>query len=55
MMYYHWPTRDPFTNMNYRQTYNIRHILAGNKIIDHSDAVGASPVGAAPTPSSFST
>ena len=25
------------------------------KIIDHSDAVGASPVGAAPTTSSFST
>ena len=29
--------------------------LVGNKIVDHSDAVGASPVGAAPTTSSFST
>ena len=27
----------------------------GNKIIDNSDVVGASPVGAAPTTSSFST
>ena len=27
----------------------------GNKIVDHSDVVGASPVGAAPTTSSFST
>ena len=27
----------------------------GNKIADHSDVVGASPVGAAPTTSSFST
>ena len=39
----------------YRQTFNIRHNLAGNKIVDHSDVVGASPVGAAPTTSSFST
>ena len=29
--------------------------LEGNKIVDHSDVVGASPVGAAPTTSSFST
>ena len=28
---------------------------AGTKIVDHSDVVGASPVGAAPTTSSFST
>ena len=39
----------------YRQVYNIRHTLAGNKIVDHSDVVGAPPVGAAPTTSSFST
>ena len=38
----------------YRQVYNIRRTL-GNKIVDHSDVVGASPVGAAPTTSSFST
>ena len=40
---------------NYRKTSNIRRTLAGNKIVDHSDVVGASPVGAAPTTSSFST
>ena len=31
------------------------HTLVGNKIVDRSDVVGASPVGAAPTTSSFST
>ena len=41
--------------MNYCQTYNISHTLLGKKIIDHSDVVGASPVGAAPTTSSFLT
>ena len=39
----------------YWQTSNIRHSLVGNKIVDHSDVVGASPVGAVPTTSSFST
>ena len=39
----------------YSKTYNIRRTLVGNKIVDHSDVVGASPVGAAPTTSSFST
>ena len=39
----------------YRQISNIRRTLVGNKIIDHSDVVGASPVGAAATTSSFST
>ena len=39
----------------YRQTSNIRHTLAGNEIIDHSDVVEASPGGAVPTTSSFST
>ena len=29
--------------------------LVANKIVDHSDVVGASPVDAAPTTSSFST
>ena len=33
----------------------MRHTLICNKIIDRSDVVGASPVGAAPTTSSFST
>ena len=40
---------------NYRKVSNIRRTLVGNKIVDHSDVVGASPVGAAPTTSSFST
>ena len=33
----------------YCQTSNISRTLVGNKIVDHSDVVGASPVGAAPT------
>ena len=32
-----------------------RTLLAGNKIADHSNVFGASPVGAASTISSFST
>ena len=44
----------PLINI-YRQVSNIRRTLVGNKIVDHSDVVGASPVGAAPTTSSFST
>ena len=42
-------------NFIYRHVSNIRRTLIGNKIVDHSDVVGASPVGAAPTTSSFST
>ena len=38
----------------YRQTSNISCTIVGNKIVHHSDVVGASPVGAAPTTSSFS-
>ena len=38
-----------------RKTYNISRTLVGNKIVDNSDVVGASPVSAAPTTSSFST
>ena len=39
----------------YRQVSDISGTLVGNQIIDHSNVVGASPVGAAPTTSSFST
>ena len=39
----------------YRETSNISRTLVGSKIVDNSDVVGASPVGAAPTTSSFST
>ena len=42
-------------NKKYRQTSNISCTLVGNKIVDHSDVVGASPIGAAPTTSLFST
>ena len=38
----------------YRKISRYKRTL-GNKIVDHSDVVGASPVGAAPTTSSFST
>ena len=37
------------------QSFNISRTLVGNKIIDHSNVVGASPVSAAPATSSFST
>ena len=40
---------------NYRETSNINHTLIGNKIVNNSDVVGASPVDAAPSTSSFST
>ena len=43
------------THNNYRKTSNISRTLVGNKIVDNSDVVGASPIGAAPTTSSFST
>ena len=39
----------------YHQTSNISHISVGNQVIDHSDVVGASPVGIDPTTSSFLT
>ena len=42
-------------NNIYCQVSNIRRTLIGNKIVDHSDVVGASPEPDAPTTSSFST
>ena len=42
-------------NLTYRKTSNVSRTLVGNKIVDNSEVVGASPVGAAPTTSSFST
>ena len=42
-------------NTYYRKTSNISRTLVGKEIVDNSDVVGASPVGAAPTTSSFST
>ena len=43
------------SNIRYCQTSNISHTLVSNKTVDHSDVVGASPVSAAPTTSSFLT
>ena len=40
---------------DYCKTSHISRTLVGNKIVDNSDVVGASPVGAAPTTSSLST
>ena len=42
-------------DLDYSQISNIRRALVENEIIDHSDVVGASPVGAAPTTSSLWT
>ena len=39
----------------YRQTSNISRTSVGNEIVDHSDVIGALPVGTVPTTSSFST
>ena len=44
------PKREDFT---YRQTPNISRTLVGNKMVDHSDVFGATPISAAPTTSSF--
>ena len=44
-----------YAHAYYRKTSNISRTLVGNIIVDNSDVVGASPVGAAPTTSSFST
>ena len=48
-------SRDLIRAPEYRKTSNISRTQEGNKIVDNSDVVGASPVGAAPTTSSFST
>ena len=39
----------------YHKISNISRTLVGNKIVDHSDVVGALPVSTAPTTSSFTT
>ena len=50
------PSPEPmFDYHKYRKTSNISRIFEGNNIVDNSDVVGAPPVGAAPTTSSFST
>ena len=44
-----WPQRA------YHQTSNMSRTLVGNTMVDHSNVVGASPVGAAPSTPSFWT
>ena len=39
--------------IHYRKTSNMSRTLVCNKLVDHSDVVGASSVGAAPTTSSY--
>ena len=39
--------------LTYSKISNIRGTLISNQIVDHSDVVGALPVGDAPTTSSF--
>ena len=52
----HWVVSSLFMNTDiYGLPSNIRHTLVGNKIIDHSDVVAASPVSTVPTIFSFST
>ena len=46
---------DLYCHKDYRRPTNISRKLVGNYIIDHSDEAGASPFGAAPTTSTFST
>ena len=43
------------TKRIYCKTANISDTLIDNKVVYHSDVVGASPAGATPTTSSFST
>ena len=43
-----------FEHHTYCKVSNIRRTLVGHRIVDHSDVVGASPVGAAPTTYSLS-
>ena len=43
------------SQFTYRKTYNIGRTSIGNKIVDNSDVVGASPVGAPPSKCSFSS
>ena len=46
--------KNPHSNFSYRKVSHIKHTLVGNKIVDHTDVVGASHVGAAPTTPSLS-
>ena len=47
--------RNESNENTFLKTYNISRTLVDNKIVDHADVVGASPVGAASTTSLFLT
>ena len=49
-----WKAIEQFIE-SYHQISKIRCTSVGNKFVDHSDVVGASPVGAAAITSSFPT
>ena len=51
---YIWIAKYFIATFDYHQFSNISRTL-GNKFVEYSDLVGASPVGAAPTTSSFLT
>ena len=48
-------TQEEKCNEMYSQISNINRNITGETFVDHSEVVGASPVGAAPNTSSFST
>ena len=54
-LWIHWFLQQSYKIIIYRQIYDIKRTLVDNKMVDHSDVVKASPAGAAPTTSSFST
>ena len=51
----HWASSLRTCEIRYRKTSDIRCTLVGYVIVDQSDVVGASPVGAAPATSSLLT
>ena len=51
--FYHWHSWVPFTKLDYHQTSNMWCTLVVNKIVDHSDVVGAVMTVDAPTTSTI--
>ena len=49
-----YKSSDILDHRDCHQISNIRHTVVGNKIVNHSNVVGASPIGVNPTTSSFS-
>ena len=55
MITWHVINYETQVNYHHHHTSNLSHTLVGNKIFDYSEVIGASPVAAAPTTSSFQT